>query len=526
MTLSGYTLTTDRLHRGKLRLAYHYLDRVREAEAHFQNSSDAALAQYDEALQQSWQMLAWVAPMADHDEEMARLTSAYPAACPTLLQLRFTPHEALAAHTRGLAAAQRLGDVNAEMLHLEQLGLLSTQIDALDQAARHFQRALRIAHKTGHTTHAASVLHGLAQLAIAQGKMPKARRYLRLSLSLVRPEAQPGLVADNFMGLSLAARQTQTGLDVIFYAECALEIARSIGDRRREAGILADIANALVRFDTRYAEARRYALAALDVYQGLNDKPAVANGLRMLGAVDLYLGEFARAADYFSSAAAAWQRLGSRRREGGALSELAVAVHGMGDSQRALRLFDEAINLFESIDYAPGITYCVAEMGKVYIFLGEYAYGKALLHVGIEGGEMLGYEGNNPEYTCAVGDADLLMGDIAAAVSRYETALAVARQRQLTYIRCECLCRLAIALLIQKQQPERIAALIDEAENLAQSMQSPPLVLSVKIGRAAQKLATNDIENTARLISEVEQHPAAICPDVAIVLRLMAIAKQ
>lgn len=156
---------------------------------------------------------------------------------------------------------------------------------------------------------AATALHGAGNLAMVQADYPEARSYY----------------------------------------ERSLDIARQIGDRMREAGVLGNLGT-IAQHDRDFELARDRFQQAMEIARELGNRRWVAVSLTCLGTVSLGLGSQPAALDYLEQAIQLYRELGDREGEANALNNLGGALRDSGDRERAAAVYEEALRINLEID--------------------------------------------------------------------------------------------------------------------------------------------------------------------------------
>ncbi len=175
----------------------------------------------------------WAVEHAETDEEATRLCSAYPDAAVDCLDLRLSPGEKIPWLEAAVEAARRLGDREAEGVHLGNLGLAYAALGEVRKAIGFYEQALAIDREIGDRRGEGADLGNLGNAYAALGEVRKA----------------------------------------IGYYEQALEIAREIGDRRGEGNSLGNLGLAYKRLGD-VARAQELWQEALRIFEEIEDPHA------------------------------------------------------------------------------------------------------------------------------------------------------------------------------------------------------------------------------------------------------------
>jgi len=228
----------------QVRLAQHYLGKLREASRAYQSGDENTtyglnLAGQDWPQIQQWQ--AWTVIHAEQ-REATELSSAYPFEAGDLLELMLTPQEHRRWRESALAAAQQLEDVQAQIAHLLALGQIHYSLDEYARAINYTQQALILARQADDQR---SIAHGLATLGRIthlQGKYAEALAYHEQSLALYRQLQDQAGIARNLLGMAQIMNNSGKHEAMRPYVEESLQIFRQLGDLRSTGLALRELA--------------------------------------------------------------------------------------------------------------------------------------------------------------------------------------------------------------------------------------------------------------------------------------------
>ena len=168
--------------------------------------------------------------------------------------------------------------------------------------------------------------------------------------------------------------------------------------------------------------------AAAAAARGIGDRGGEGAHLGNLGSAYLDLGEVQRAIEYYGQALAIAREIGHRQAEGNHLGNLGSAYYLLGETRRAIEYYEQALAIAWEIGDRRNERVHLGNLGNAYSTLGEtrraIEYYEQALVIDREIGDRRG-EGN---HLGNLGTAYDRLGDVRRAIEYYEQALAVARE--------------------------------------------------------------------------------------------------
>lgn len=266
---------------------------------------------------------------------------------------------------------RRLGEREPLALIHMSLGLVNRRLSRLPETLEHYEAALALFREVGWPDYERSALKNLGvAYQVLGGDTPRAREYftaaLRKSVDLRKPGEGPSATeAGIYNDVGWGLKQEGDDRGALEQLERAEEIARSVGDARRLATVLDNLARVYLGLGD-LERARQLSVETLD---STTDEGQRAGRLISLGMIErrrfesLESPEPSAAAE---AAALAGQHLaaaldlarsqGVRRLWAGALYEQARLAAARGELQEALAKTDEAIRLIEAVRASVGTT--------------------------------------------------------------------------------------------------------------------------------------------------------------------------
>ncbi|WP_329083117.1 MULTISPECIES: ATP-binding protein [unclassified Streptosporangium] len=207
-----------------------------------------------------------------------------------------------------LAAADRLGDLEAQALIRTSIGSAYSRLGQFDEATRELSRALAILRDLGAEVHEANALIALAIVDEERDHYSEAKVHLATALNLHRKH-------DNRAGEAHA-------LENMGWCHAHL------GEHRQAL----DTCN-----------------AALTRFRELRDRDGEADTLDSLGYVHAGIGEYEQALVHYRAALKLWQEMGNRYDEADVLTRVGDSQAALGDHASARNSWQLALTIFDDL---------------------------------------------------------------------------------------------------------------------------------------------------------------------------------
>ena len=275
--------------------------------------------------------------------------------------------------------------------HLEAAGRGEQAVPYLLQAGEQAARRYASSEAEGYFSRALAFIPAQA--------LEERCRLLRLREQVYDLQGKRGLQAEDLAELEqLAAqlgdgqRQAQVALRRATYAQAtsdypaemyaaqeAIRLAEALPDALLVAEGHLHWGQAHIR-QGEYGMARTHFETALRLSHPADDQPAgadairlQADGLRNLGILSYYQGNYAAAMDYYEQSLLTSQRLGDQRSDGAALNNLGVLSLSMGDYGGARAYYERALRLFRETGDRRNQAMLLSNLGAVCYYQGDYA---------------------------------------------------------------------------------------------------------------------------------------------------------
>ena len=255
-------------------------------------------------------------------------------------------------------------------------------------------------------------------------------------------------LADVLLAMALKSRQDGIFLQSQEQIEESLSIARDIGDHRREAHALAELAF-LYYLQNTDLPGWEHGHEALRIYKHLGDAAGEARVLSTLGLIATDLDEFEQAREYLQQSLSTVRRLGDTFRAAGLLNNLGLLAYKSGDYHQADQYFLECETTLREMGEPYGVALALYNRGRAAYQSGDYQKAKQFHQESLAIRQEMG----NP-YLYGVsefylGRTCLALGEEKLAEMHFHNALASIRNSDNTYLRLQILNSLA-GLLVNK----------------------------------------------------------------------------
>jgi predicted ATPase len=172
--------------------------------------------------------------------------------------------------------------------------------------------------------------------------------------------------------------------------EEAQEVARMLGDKRRQAQIYARWADFYEQI-TDHAASAQAARNALGLFQAAGDRSGEAQSLHDLGLAAYREGDYRAARGYYEQAVALRQELGDRPGEAASLNLLGNLMRQIGEHATAQAHHEQALALCRDLGDLVGEADSLRSLGALYLFAGKYPLSQAHYEQGLARCRLIGH---------------------------------------------------------------------------------------------------------------------------------------
>jgi tetratricopeptide (TPR) repeat protein len=220
----------------------------------------------------------------------------------------------------------------------------------------------------------ADLIHVLGGFLEARAYWDEAIAAHTLAVQAGRDLVDPARVARASLELSDVSQQAGQHEAALPLAEEAVEIYRSLGDRRGEAEALDRVGMAHYRAG-RSRDSLSYYAEARSLYGDAEDSHGVADTLTHSGVAFWQLGRYPDAMGNMRDALLLYQAAGDRRGQAKTLSNLGRMQLNFGYHRDALDGYQKALEIFREIGVAQSEAILYHNIGALYYYKGSYEVG-------------------------------------------------------------------------------------------------------------------------------------------------------
>ena len=303
---------------------------------------------------------------------------------------------------------------------LHGLGNLAQAQGEYEQARGLYQQSLDIFERLGDQHGRASSLHALGIISQDQGKYEKARGLYQQSLDIFeRLGDQHGRASPLGQLATIAHHQGKYEEARSLYWQ-SLEISEQLGDQRRRTMTLHHL-GMIAQDQGEYKEARRLYQQNLELFEQLRDQCGRAATLHQLANIAYLQGEYEEARGFYQQNLEIDERLGDQSGRATTLRQLGVIAYSQGEYEEARGLCRQSLEIAERLGDQSGQVATLQQLGTVACSQGEYEEARGCYQQSLEIAERLGDQN---------GQANSLgqLGAIAYSQGKYEEARGLCQQ--------------------------------------------------------------------------------------------------
>lgn len=377
----------------QLRLANHYLQKLRQASVvarHSYSQRDVAFS----AMMQDWEQIAhwqaWAVAGTAQDAERARLAAAFPLGAEAALSVWQSPPRQLDWVRQALEAARALHDDAAELELLYQTAMLCLTVETLDEAAVYGAEFMALAVAANDTLTLGRAWYVQATLTFTRGDYTAAEHAFHQALPYFEASHAPAAELPYiWRGL---ARLAQFRGD---YVQAEIGYRRHL-DIAIESGSEQDVIDARIAISGVYLALRDYAAAETMAAQAVTQSRAhprsrlFARSVLALAHAQKWLGKLEDACESYARAVTAARVVSPPSSLINALYGWGQALYMRGDPGAALQRFEEALPIARAVPHPLRICEVAHDSVFAHIACGDLAAARACLREACEVAQQLG----------------------------------------------------------------------------------------------------------------------------------------
>jgi tetratricopeptide (TPR) repeat protein len=263
---------------------------------------------------------------------------------------------------------------------------------------------------------------------------------------------KPADQASHLKNLGIACFELGDLQACIKYSDSALEVFRSIGERKNAGKVLGILGLAYNARGEIY-RAIEYFQQHLELAREIGDRSGEGSALGNIGMAYKNLGKPGEAITYHEESLAILREVGNRPAEGATLNDMGNAYLELKNFAQAIDLYKQALDIFREIGDRRNESNALGNLGLVYTELGDHIRGiqsyVQALAIDRELGNRLGEEIT----LCNLADLYSKEGDPERTVELCQQALAIAREIGDRYGEADAQAKLGVAFhLLDKRE--------------------------------------------------------------------------
>ena len=272
---------------------------------------------------------------------------------------------------------------------LNELGW-TLKFDSPDSARLFLDSALYLAQRINFKKGEGDALNYRGVVEDIHGQADETVQYFQAALNIRRELGDSAGVASLYNNLGNVEEYRGDYVQALDYYQNSLRIRKELGDSLRVARLYYNI-SILYESMGLYSEALNYIFKYLELIALLpHEETDLANAYLVIGNIKLELDRFSEAAENYSRALQIYRQKGTPRELADALNNLANAEDARADSlyesgdltaaqkrsQKALKLYREALNIRQNEQDEEGMAEIYNNIGLTYKNLGSYLFKK------------------------------------------------------------------------------------------------------------------------------------------------------
>ena len=285
-----------------------------------------------------------------------------------------TTEAAVEKYEESLSIYRRIGDLRGEGWLLNDLGnLMLRRQDLYDQAWSHINRFHEITEKIGDLQGKGSSFHLMAEASRRRGDFEKASDYLIMAMEISERTGNETLEIGSLFELGMIAIEKSEFAEAGKYFTKVISLARALGNKPMEAKAILEIGRLFHRQGD-FVRTMRYYRHAHSMFSELGNRRSAPRALAFIGLLNYQLNKNEEAIETLQSALSQLEPYDSALDKAFVLTQLGRAKLGLGSHSEALRAFEQAHELFTSLEEDIKALEPHAGMAEIHMLNGETSF--------------------------------------------------------------------------------------------------------------------------------------------------------
>jgi len=274
-----------------------------------------------------------------------------------------------------LLLANELGDMNAKVEALRNIGFYYYLKNSLKQADSIYSIAYRLSMEMGDSSEVASTLNNWGLIAWKQSDLKKSFGFYRRAINAARTVDNQSEIARSLNYIGLIFWKWGEYVSALNFFEKSLKLKSKLKNEYELAITQNNIAYIYNELGN-YEQALSYSRSAIEIATRLNDKYALGRALNNIGTTYLKLGDYNTSLDYQLKGVKVKEESGDVNGIAYSYNDIGNIYFQMGNNSKAMEYFESSLRLREEIKDAFGISISLLSIGNVYLKENNYEKAK------------------------------------------------------------------------------------------------------------------------------------------------------
>lgn len=282
-----------------------------------------------------------------------------------------------------LLLANELGDMNAKVEALRNIGFYYYLKNSLKQADSIYSIAYRLSMEMGDSSEVASTLNNWGLIAWKQSDLKKSFGFYRRAINAARTVDNQTEIARSLNYIGLIFWKWGEYVSALNFFEKSLKLKSKLKNEYELAITQNNIAYIYNELGN-YEQALYYSRSTIEIATRLNDKYALGRALNNIGTTYLKLGDYNTSLDYQLKGVKVKEESGDVNGIAYSYNDIGNIYFQMGNNSKAMEYFESSLRLREEIKDAFGISISLLSIGNVYLKENNYEKAKEIFTRQIE----------------------------------------------------------------------------------------------------------------------------------------------